>query len=207
VPETVHVGDGAIELAERFGRGDVERCALLRLRGLLRGARIKPRLQLARGFLQPDHFGGERRRTLDQRGVRRPRLGHSLRAALDVLARLGEPALRRVEAAFRLVLADRHRGARGTRFRFPPVSSSISSMALRRSVASTSFLRSSRTVSSRDRETCASNETMAFSISCSSAPRTSMASDVSVTSALARASSAPSPVTCSRSVSIRARSS
>jgi hypothetical protein len=163
VTERVHVGDGAIELAQRFGGGDVERGTLFRLRGLLRSTGIEPRLQLARGFLQPDHLGCERRRALDQRGVRRSRLGHSLRRALDALAR------RRARAAPRRGglpprAGDRHRGARGTRVRFPAVQQVDLLDGRAAPVASTSFLRSSRTVRPRDRETCASNETMAFDL-------------------------------------------
>ena len=93
-------------------------------------------------------------------------------------SRVGERALRRVEAAFRLVLATAIAALAARASDSLPFSRSISSMAVRRpSPARRSCARAARFVRATARP--APRTRRWPSISCSSAPRRSMASDVS----------------------------
>src|SRR5262249_43909395 len=87
----------------------------------LRGERRRPLLELRRRFFEPLHLRRERAGALDERRVRRPRVGRALAQRLGRFTRLEQPALRHREPLVRLPLLILEPRDRLARFLLPPV--------------------------------------------------------------------------------------
>ena len=130
--------------------------------------RGEPRLELCARVFEPAHFDRERARPLDERGVRRFRLGGPVRLRLHRLAGIEQPALRAVQLVVGVALIGLDPGDRLPRFVLSRVLRALLFLGRASLDGDLLALPAMRSAAPSAVPICRSKPTMAFSCRCCS---------------------------------------